>query len=102
MAILSITFHIDDNKVEEWNNYLNNTLVTEIEKLNKLFLLSEVDTEMLSEGKNINLLLFFDSPEDRELYLHNTFPSIAQDIISNFQESVLIFKTFLNSLTKNI
>lgn len=102
MAVLSITFHIDDNKVEEWNNYLNNTLVIEIEKLNKQFLLSEVDTEMLSEGKNINLLLFFDNQGDRELFLNDVFPPIAQDVISNFQESVLIFKTFLNSLAKNV
>lgn len=102
MAILSVTFHIDDNKVEEWNNYLNNTLITEIQRLNKKFLFSEVDTEMLSEGKNINLLLFFDNQEDRELFLNSTFPSIAQDVISNFQESVLIFKTFLNSLAKNV
>lgn len=97
MAILSITFHIEEQKVAEWEQFLTNEILPEIKAWQRKFILSEVETEMLSEGKNTNLLLFFTTSEERIDFLEQTFPPLSQKIITKFQDKILIFKTFLNS-----
>lgn len=102
MSILSITFHAEQKKIEEWEQYLKNQLIPEIENLNKKYILSEVETEMLSEGKNTNILIFFDSNDERISFLETIFPAISEKIITEFQEYILIFKTFLNTISTKI
>lgn len=98
MAILSITFHTVENTIKEWDNFVKNELIPNIQSFDKKYILTEVETEMLSEGKNTNLLLFFENQRDRILFLEQTFPLIFHKILSHFQENVLIFKTFLNTI----
>lgn len=98
MAILSITFHIEENTLPKWNEYMKNELKSDVEILNKKTLLSEVETEMLSEGKNINLLIFFENEEERNHFTENTFFDWAEKIAIRFGEKVLIFKTLLNEI----
>lgn len=102
MAILSITFHTEEQKITEWEQFLTNEILPEIKAWQRKFILSEVETEMLSEGKNTNLLLFFTTAEERIDFLEQTFPSLSQKIITKFQDKILIFKTFLNSKTIKI
>lgn len=101
MAILSITFHTEDRKSQEWDAYLQKKLIPQIENLGQNFLFSEVINEMISEGKNTNLLLFFDKKEERDFFLDNNFQAISEPILSHFQDSVLIFKTHLNRIKSN-
>lgn len=98
MAILSITFHTDETKIEQWNGYVQNELIPQIKKIKKEYILSEVQTEMISEGKNTNLLIFCKDNEDRILFLEQHFPLISKNILHKFQENILIFKTFLNTI----
>lgn len=102
MAILSITFHTEEQKLSEWYIYLKNELIPDIRTLNQKYILSEVESEMLSEGKNTNLLFLFDNEVDRELFLEQKFPLLVEKTLKQFQESVLIFKTFLNRIEFDI
>lgn len=98
MAILSITFHIEETELLKWNEYLKSVLIYDLKNINKKYLLTEVESEMLSEGKNTNLLIFFSNQEDRILFLEQIFPHFSKKIITNFGDKILIFKTFLNSI----
>lgn len=98
MAILSITFHTEENKIPEWNEYLKKELIPNLESLNRKYLLSEVETEILTEGKNTNLLIFCKNREDRVLFSEKIYPHFSQKILDKFQEGVLVFKTYLNSI----
>lgn len=99
MAILSITFHTEEQKIVEWNIYLKNELIPDIKTLGEKHIISEVESDMLSEGKNTNILLLFDNEVDRELFLEQKFPLIAEKTLKNFSDKVLIFNTFLNRIT---
>lgn len=102
MAILSITFHIEENRIIEWNKYLEDNLIPHIQSLGLPFLLSNVDTEMLSEGQNNNLLLFFNNREEREIFIQKDFPKLCEPAMQEFQKDIIIFKTLLNSLAKRL
>ena len=84
MAILSITFHIEETELLKWNKYLKSVLIYDLKNINKKYLLTEVESEMLSEGKNTNLLIFFSNQEDRFLFLEQIFPHFSKKIITNF------------------
>lgn len=102
MAILSITFHIEENHINDWRNYLIEDFIPHIHTLGQQFLLSDVDTEMLSEGKNTNLLLFFGNEEERETFINQSLPKTSQILMEKFGQNILIFKTLLNSLAKKL
>ena len=82
MSILSITFH-RRNQLQTWEQYLENELMTLVENFIDVekYILSEVNTEMLTEGKNTNLLLIFESDEKTkftETELYNLSEIIAR------------------------
>ena len=56
MSILSITFHTIENKIEEWDLYVESDLHQMVENLLDVekYILSEVRSDMLGEGKNTN------------------------------------------------
>lgn len=98
MSVLSITFHCPESHLEPWENYVNETLSLMTENLIDVekYILSEVHSEMINEGKNYNLLLIFDTDELREQFLENELKNISERIEKEFGENVMIFKTFLN------
>ncbi len=98
MSILSITFHNTENINEKWEIYLENELHQMIENLMdaEKYILSEVESEMIGEGKNTNLLLIFGDDEKREDFVEIELKNITERIESRFGEEVMIFKTFLN------
>ena len=102
MAILSITFHTEEHKINDWNSFLEEELLEIIKNFSRKYIISEVQSEMLSEGKNTNILLFFDNQSDRIYFLENKLPHISNKIFDKFSESVLIFNTFLNKIESNI
>lgn len=98
MSILSITFHCTKNNIEEWENYMDETLVLLTENLldvNK-YILSEVHSDYIEDGKNYNLLLMFDNSELREDFIKSELENIAEIIENKFGEEIMIFNTFLN------
>lgn len=60
------------------------------------YILSEVESEMISEGKNTNLLMIFDNEEKRQDFVEIEFTNISEIILKEFGENVMIFKTYLN------
>ncbi len=98
MSILSITFHCTKNNLEEWENYIDETLVLMTENLMDVskYILSEVHSDYIDEGKNYNLLLIFDNDELRNDFIESELKNIAEHIENKFGEEVMIFNTFLN------
>lgn len=98
MSVLSITFHCTKDNLEEWENYIDETLVLMTENLmdvNK-FILSEVHSDFIEEGKNYNLLLIFDNDELREDFIKSELLNISERIEKKFGQEVMVFNTFLN------
>lgn len=98
MSVLSITFHCTKPRLEEWENYIDETLVLMTENLmdvNK-YILSEVHSDYIEEGKNYNLLLIFDNDDLRDDFMKSEMLNIAERIEKNFGQEVMIFDTFLN------
>ncbi|REC50016.1 DUF4286 family protein [Chryseobacterium pennipullorum] len=99
MSVLSITFHCTKNNLEEWENYIDETLILMTENLmdvNK-YILSEVHSDYIDdEGKNYNLLLMFDNETLRTDFIESELKNIAERIEKKFGHEVMIFNTFLN------
>ena len=64
------------------------------------FILSDVESEMLSEGRNTNLLLIFETAELRASFLENEFENIQDRISHRFGDQVMVFETLLNEFTE--
>ena len=98
MSILSITFHTTQSIINQWDQYLESDLHQMIENLidAEKYILSEVESEMISEGKNTNLLLIFDNEEKRQDFVEIELLNITERIEKEFGENVMIFKTYLN------
>lgn len=98
MSILSITFHSTENIKNDWENYLENELHQMVENLFDVekYILSEVNSEMINEGNNTNLLLVFDDDEKRLDFLEIEMKNIEERITGKFGEEVMVFVTFLN------
>lgn len=101
MSMLSITFHCTKDNLAEWEIYMDETLVLMAENLmdvNK-YILSEVHSDYIDEGKNYNLLLLFDNQEVREDFVKSELQNISERIEMKFGQEVMIFNTFLNTKT---
>ncbi|MBV8327568.1 DUF4286 family protein [Chryseobacterium sp.] len=98
MSVLSITFHCTKDNLEEWENYIDETLVLMTENLMDVskYMLSEVHSDYIEDGKNYNLLLIFDNDELREDFIESELLNISERIESKFGQEVMIFNTFLN------
>lgn len=100
MSILSLTFHTTESALKEWENYTQNELQLLVENLMDVekYILSDVHTDMITEGRNTNLLLVFNDEEMRSQFLENELVNITERIEAKFADSVMIFSTFLNPL----
>ena len=98
MSFLSLTVHNTESINKEWENYLGNDLHQMIENLMDVekYILSEVQSDMVNEGKNTNLLLVFDNEEKRDDFIEIELKNITERIESKFGENVMVFTTFLN------
>ncbi len=98
MSVLSITFHCTKNNLEEWENYIDETLILMTENLMDVdkYILSEVHSDYIDEGKNYNLLLVFDNDELRNDFLESELKNIAERVEKKFGQEVMIFDTLLN------
>lgn len=98
MSVLSLTFHAVPSAVEKWKTYTDETLTLLAENLIEVekYILSEVESDMINEGVNTNLLLVFETDEKRSEFLENEFENIRERVEANFSDQVMIFKTFLN------
>lgn len=104
MSVLSLTFHSTETVSKEWENYMQIHLHQLVENLIDVekYILSEVESDMIDEGTNTNLLLIFENNEKRQDFVEIEFINIADRIESKFGEHVLIFKTFLNPKNSRI
>ena len=102
MSILSITFHTIENKIEEWDIYVESDLHQMVENLLDVekYILSEVRSDMLGEGKNTNLLLIFDNDDMRDQFMESELVNLEERINTRFGEYVMVFPTFLDQKKK--
>ena len=98
MSVLSITFHTTESISNEWDQYMESDLHQMVENLidAEKYILSEVESEMISEGKNTNLLLIFENEEKRQDFVEIELTNITERILKEFGQNVMIFKTYLN------
>ncbi len=98
MSLLSITFHATDSVMKEWEIFVDETLVLLADNLMDVdrYFLSEVQSEMVNEGKNYNLLLVFANEELREQFVESELENIRDRIEPKFGTEVMIFLTYLN------
>ncbi|MDF2552540.1 MAG: hypothetical protein K0R36_23 [Chryseobacterium sp.] len=104
MSVLSITFHCTKNNIGEWENYVDDTLVLMTENLMDVekYILSEVHSDYIDDGKNYNLLLIFDDDEKRTEFIESELLNISERIENKFGQDVMIFTTSLNPKKKKI
>ena len=104
MSVLSITFHCTKDNIGEWENYVDDTLVLMTENLLDVekYILSEVHSDFIEDGKNYNLLLIFDDEEKRTEFMESELLNISERIEKKFGQEVMIFNTFLNPKKKKI
>jgi uncharacterized protein YbcI len=104
MSVLSVTFHTIESQLQNWNDFVKTDLIKIIENLYdaEKYILSEVETEMLTEGKNTNLLIVFENQQKREEFLGTELVNISEIITRKFGENVMIFVTKLNPLQQKI
>ena len=102
MSILSITFHTTEHKIADWNIYLESELHQMVENLLDVdkYILSDVHSEMLNEGKNTNLFLWFDNDELRSQFMESELVNLEERIAKKFGNEVMVFPTFLNPKQK--
>ena len=99
MSVLSITFHTVESELSNWGQYVDTELIKLVENLYDVekYILSEVETEMLTEGKNTNLLLVFENDAKRQEFTETELLNISERIGKQFGETVMIFITQLNT-----
>ena len=104
MSVLSVTFHTIESELQNWSNFVKTDLKKIIENLYdaEKYILSEVETEMLTEGKNTNLLIVFENQQKREEFLSAELVNISERIAQKFGENVMIFVTKLNPFQQKI
>ncbi len=104
MSVLSVTFHTIESELQNWSNFVKTDLKKIIENLYdaEKYILSEVETEMLTEGKNTNLLIVFENQQKREEFLSTELINISERIAQKFGENVMIFVTKLNPFQQKI
>lgn len=100
MSILSITFHVSEYVLDYWKIYINDTLHLMTENLLDVekYIISEVESEMISEGKNFNLLLIFENDELKNQFLESEMMNIEEIIANKFGNDIIIFKTMLHPI----
>lgn len=98
MSVLSLTFHTTETIRSDWERYLEKDLFEMVENLIDVqkYLLSEVESDMINEGSNTNLLLIFDDTEKRQDFVEIELLNITDRIESKFGQHVMIFTTYLN------
>lgn len=98
MNILSLTFHCTENAFAQWQEYTENELLNLVENLLDVdqYIVSEVESEMIREGNNTNLLLFFSTETLRRDFLESELLNIEERITKKFGTDVMVFSTLLN------
>ena len=98
MSILSITFHTPKHLFDEWESFTKNSLENLVENLIQVdkFILSEVESDMLQEGKNTNLLLIFGDKKLRQEFVESELQNVQYLIEKEFGAEIMIFTTYLN------
>ena len=98
MSVLSLTFHTPEDLCQEWETYIKTDLLQMAENLMDVekYILSEVASDMIGEGKNTNLLLIFENDEKRTDFVEIELINITEIIDAKFGQEIMIFETHLN------
>lgn len=99
MNLLSISFHVEVQVIDHWE-ILSRDHLSELLKKMKIFtnfIFSTVESAVTGEGRNYNLLLFFDDQKTRNEFHHQGFIELIQLIENDFKkEEVMVFETLID------
>lgn len=98
MTVISLTFHATADVENEWQIYLKENLFLLVENLFDVekYMIAGVNSDMIAEGSNTNVLLFFANEEKREDFLGIELQNITEHIESRFGQEIMIFTTLLD------
>lgn len=104
VSILSITFHTPEDLITTWETFVENELKMMVENLYDVekYILSEVESDMINEGKNTNLLLVFEQDEKRQDFKEIELKNITERIEAQFGQDVMVFLTGLNEKSSRL
>ncbi len=99
-SVLSLTFHCQAHRLNEWEKYVDEKLTLLADNLMDAdqYYLSEVHSDMINEGKNYNLLLMFANEDLRADFLESELKNIEERIAAEFGQDIMIFQTSLNPI----
>lgn len=98
MSLLSLTFHATDTVKEQWLEFMETDLHLMAENLMQVdgYFLSDIESDMIQEGHNSNLLLIFSDKELRDQFMVNELVNIQERITGRFGTEVMLFHSFIN------
>lgn len=98
MHAVSLTFHCTPDHVEKWETFAHETLTLLADNLLQAenYYLSEVASDFITEGKNYNLLILFETEELRQEFFLHELPNITERVEKAFGQEVMIFDSKLN------
>lgn len=104
MSILSLTFHTPEDLCGAWEIFMKTELLQMVKNLMDVekYMVSEVASDMIGEGKNTNLLLIFESDEKRTDFVQIELINITEIIETKFGQEVMMFETYLNPFSSRI
>jgi Domain of unknown function (DUF4286) len=98
MQILSLGFHATNLALEKWENYLKLVFYKKIEEnwaLDK-YILSLVSNDMIEEGRNYNLQIFFANDEASDAFTSRYLDVFQAEITGLFGQEVMLFVSKLH------
>lgn len=104
MSVLSLTFHAPEDLCQDWEKYMKTDLLAMVENLFDVekYILSEVASDMIGEGKNTNLLLIFENEEKRTEFVEIELINITEIVLAKFGQEVMMFETYLNMFSSRL
>jgi len=104
MNILSLTFHVEQNIITLWKDFMQQEVIKFAENTDQesKYILSKVANNYQEEGENYNIILVFNSEIDRNTFISEKLPMLNKTVQASFpNQEVIIFMTNLDVISQN-
>lgn len=105
MKLISVTFHIVETCLPRWKSFLKDELIGWLENNKEIgqYLFTEVQSDLVAEGINFNLLLIFKDEDSRNRFVELELQKILDLLHPHFgSQEVMVFQTFLNQISHRL
>lgn len=105
MNLLSVAFHIEAKALPKWQRFISENwpdLITKLAYFDR-YIFSEVESPLIEEGSNYNLLIVFDHQAHKTLFLQQEMAKVVSEIQQHFNgDEVVIFHTSLHPIAHQL